>query len=86
MPILNNRANAFLGATQVEKIYRGAELIWQLLRFPPWEDNNVAGSVFLDALQDYVVGKTFTQTTATFGSFAGVGKWHGGVLAPNGKI
>jgi hypothetical protein len=31
MPILNNIANAFLGATQVEKIYRGAELIWQNL-------------------------------------------------------
>jgi hypothetical protein len=29
MPILNNIANAFLGATQVEKIYRGVELIWQ---------------------------------------------------------
>jgi hypothetical protein len=31
MPILNNIANAFLGATQVEKIYRGVELIWQNL-------------------------------------------------------
>jgi hypothetical protein len=28
MPILNNIANAFLGATQVSAIYRGAEKIW----------------------------------------------------------
>ena len=33
------------------------------------------------------LGKDYTYRTATtFGSFTGLAKWYGGVLAPNGKI
>ena len=53
--------------------------------FPNWEDNNVDGSVFMTALNNYVP-QTFNNTINTFGSFSGVRKWAGGVLAPNGKI
>jgi hypothetical protein len=53
--------------------------------FPQWDLNNIDGSVFLSALQRFVVGKSFSQTTDTFGSL-GNAKWSGGVLAPNGKI
>ena len=53
--------------------------------FPNWEDNNVDGSVFMTALNNYVP-QTFNNTTNTFGSLSGSRKWVGGVLAPNGKI
>ena len=53
--------------------------------FPNWEDNNVDGSVFMAALNDYVP-QTFNNTTNTFGSLSGTDKYVSGVLAPNGKI
>ena len=58
---------------------------YQPILFPNWEDNNVDGSVFMTALNNYVP-QTFNNTTNTFGSLSGNTKWVGGVLAPNGKI
>ena len=56
------------------------------LSYPIWSDNNVAGSKYMTALENDFT-RTFSQTTATFGSVGtGQFKWTGGVLAPNGKI
>ena len=58
---------------------------YQPILFPNWEDNNVDGSVFMTALNNYVP-QTFNKTIDTFDSLSGANKWAGGVLAPNGKI
>jgi len=84
MPILNNIVNARIGALGVASIRQGNQLVWP--NFPVWQTNNLQGELFMRALRAYVVGKTFAQTTATFGNLIGVEKWFGGVLAPNGKV
>ena len=68
--------------------YYSAKLMALLIKlvYPTWSDNNVAGSDYMTALMNDFT-KTFSQTTATFGSAgADTSKWMGGVLAPNGKI
>lgn len=52
--------------------------------FPPWSANENNWSQFQNALQQ--LGGSQTDTATTFGSLSGIGKWYGGVLAPNGCI
>ena len=68
--------------------YYSSKLMALLIKlgYPIWSDNNVAGSEYMTALESDFT-KTFSQTTATFGSVGtDTNKWFGGVLAPNGKI
>jgi hypothetical protein len=56
MPILNNIANAFLGATQVEKIYRGVELIWPTFAYLLDEYQNATFAYSLRKLRSAYTG------------------------------
>ena len=53
--------------------------------YPDWIINNLSSTQFISALS-LDINNTFNDITTTFGSLSGVGKWVGGVLAPNGKI
>jgi len=80
------------GESPIQKIFRETTLVWQRVEpsvgFPDWDENNVNGSLYLNALSDFTSTASFDDTTqATFGNLGtGGDRWFGNVLAPNGDI